>query len=445
MFPLDTGLEQEGMAMGPVMNTVYNNYLTTYTQKPLTKYDSHKKSELRNVYNSIVKLNKDAPWYLPTTSKDAQQYAVDLKENARGLRNTIAQLGGLEKDGLFQKKSAYSTDENVATVSYMGGEDSVSSIPAFQLEVHSLATSQENLGLFLPNNKMSLEADTYSFDIGINDMNYEFQFSVGEDETNREIQERLVRLINNADIGIQASLAESEGRTSLRMTSDATGLAPGKSQIFTVSDDHTSKASGTVEYFGLDYTSRDPANASFSINGEENSSSSNQFTLDKQFEVKLTGISPRGQSLQIGLKTDIESLTDNVYHLVGGYNDFIKAASSYLETQSRSRQLVKEMRGIASVYGSSLETMGLNLEEDGTLAVDKDTLRQTATEAADINEAFGSLKNFSNLLLRKSDQVSLNPMDYVEKVMVAYKNPGHNFITPYVTSSYTGMMFDGYY
>ncbi|HBA48358.1 MAG TPA: flagellar capping protein [Lachnospiraceae bacterium] len=431
--------------MGPVMNTVYNNYLTTYTPKPITKYDSHKKSELRNIYNSIVKLNKDAPWYLPTTSKDAQHYAVDLKENARGLRNTIAQLGGLEKDGLFQKKSAYSTDENVATVSYVGGEDSPSDIPTFQLEVHSLATSQENLGLFLPNSKMSLEADTYSFDVGINDMNYEFQFSVGEDETNREIQERLVRLINNADIGIRASLAESEGRTSLRLTSEATGLAPGKSQIFTVSDNHTSKTSGTVEYLGLDYTSRDPANATFAVNGEENSSPSNQFTLDKQFEVKLTGVSPRGQALQIGLKTDIESLTDNVYHLVGGYNDFIKAASSYLETQSRSRKLVGEMRGIASVYGSSLETMGLNLEEDGTLAVDKDTLRQTATEAEDINEAFGSLKSFSNMLLRKSDQVSLNPMDYVEKVMVAYKNPGHNYITPYVTSSYTGMMFDGYY
>ena len=56
--------------MGPVMNTVYNNYLTTYTPKPLTKFDSHKKSELRNVYNSIVKLNKDAPWYLPTRSEE---------------------------------------------------------------------------------------------------------------------------------------------------------------------------------------------------------------------------------------------------------------------------------------------------------------------------------------------------------------------------------------
>lgn len=432
--------------MGPVMNTVYNNYLTTYAPKPLTKYDTHKRSELRSVYNSIVKLNKDEPWYLPTTSKDTQQYAVDLKENARGLRNTIAQLGGLEKDGLFRKKSAYSTDEGVATATYVGPEESEAEIPQFQLKVHSLATTQENLGVFLPgNSRVALAPDNYSFDVGINDMNYEFQFSVGESETNQAVQERLVRLINNSDIGLRASLAESEGRTSLRLTSEATGLAPGKEQIFTISDDHTSKTSGTVEYFGLDYTSRDAANASFSVNGEELTSPSNHLTLEQLFEVRLTGISSGEQATTIGLKTDVESLTDNVYHLVGGYNEFIKAASSYLETQTRSRQLVREMKGIASVYEDSLESIGLNLEEDGTLAIDKDTLRETASNSRDINGTFGSLKNFSNMLLRKSNQVSLNPMDYVEKVMVAYKNPGHNYPNPYITSAYTGMMFDGYF
>ncbi|MCI8790348.1 MAG: flagellar filament capping protein FliD [Lachnospiraceae bacterium] len=432
--------------MGPVMNTVYNNYLTTYTPKPLTKYDTHKKSELRNIYNSIVKLNKDEPWYLPTTSRDTQQYAVDLKENARGLRNTIAQLGGLEKDGLFRKKSAYSTDEGVATASYVGPEDANAEIPQFQLEVHSLATTQENLGVFLPGgSRVTLAPDTYSFDVGINDMNYEFQFSVGESETNLAVQERLVRLINNSDIGLRATLAESEGRTSLRLTSEATGLVPGREQIFTVSDDHTSKTSGTVEYFGLDYTSRDAANASFSVNGEELSSPSNHLTLEQLFDIRLTGVSSGDQATTIGLKTDIESLTDNVYHLVGGYNEFIKAASSYLDTQTRSRQLLREMRGIASVYEDSLENMGLNLEADGTLAIDRDTLRETASQSQDINDTFGSLKHFSNMLLRKSNQVSLNPMDYVEKVMVAYKNPGHNYPNPYITSAYTGMMFDGYF
>ena len=432
--------------MGPVMNTVYNNYLTSYMPKPLTKYDSHKKSELRNVYNTIVKLNNDAPWYLPTTSKDTPRYAVDLKENARGLHNTIAQLGGLEKDGLFRKKSAFSTDENIAVASYIGPEDTSADIPALELEVHSLASSQENLGVFLPNNtRVTLEPDTYSFDININDMNYEFQFSVNESETNLDVQERLMRLINNSDIGIRAALAESEGRTSLRLTSESTGLAPGKDCIFAVSDDRTSKTAGTVEYFGLDYTSREPGNASFTVNGEEGYSAANHFTLDNLFDIRLTGISPDGRPSYIGLKTDVESLTDNVYHLVGGYNDFIKAASSYLETQSKSRQLLREMNGIASVYSSSLETMGLNLTEDGTLAVDRDMLRQTASQSEDINTTFGSLKSFSNTLLRKSSQVSLNPMEYVEQVMVAYKNPGHNFANPYVTSAYTGMMFDGYF
>ncbi|MCI8691504.1 MAG: flagellar filament capping protein FliD [Lachnospiraceae bacterium] len=432
--------------MGAVMNTVYNNYMTSYAPKSLTKYDTHKRSELRSVYNTIVKLNKDAPWYLPTTSKDTQQYAIDLKENARGLRNTIAQLGGLEKDGLFRKKSAFSTDEGVAQVSYVGDKELPADMPDFRLDIHSLAVSQENLGLFLPNNsRASLAPDMYSFDIGINDMNYEFQFSVGEAETNREIQERLVRLINNSDIGLKASLAESEGRTSIRLTSEATGIAPGKAQLFTVSDEHSGMGSGTVEYFGLDYISRDPANASFAVNGEERTSATNRFTLDKLFDVHLTGLTENDQPVRIGLKTDVESLTDNVCHLVGGYNDFVKAASSYLETQSRSRHLVRELRGIATQYGPSLESIGLNLEKDGTLAVDKEVLTETAARSLDVKEAFDYLKSFSSTLLRKSDQVALNPMDYVEKVMVAYKNPGHNFINPYVTSAYTGMMFDRYY
>lgn len=323
--------------MGPVLNTVYNNYVSTYAPKPLTKYDTHKKSELRSVYNSIVKLNKDEPWYLPTTSKDTQQYAVNLKENARGLRNTIAQLGGLEKDGLFRKKSAYSTDEGVATAVYVGSEESKTEVPDFQLEVHALATTQENLGLFLQGNgRAALPPDTYSFDVNINDMNYEFQFSVGEGETNQQVQERLVRLINNSDIGLRASLAESEGRTSLRLTSEATGLAPGRDYIFAVSDDHTSKTHGAVEYLGLDYTSRDASNASFSVDGEELTSQSNHLTLGQLFDIRLTGISPEGQPTKIGLKTDVESLTDNVFHLVGGYNDFVRAASSYLETQTLS-------------------------------------------------------------------------------------------------------------
>ncbi len=310
--------------------------------------------------------------------------------------------------------------------------------------MHALATTQENLGLFLPDTRVALPTGTYSFDLGLGDVNYEYQFTIDGSETNRQVQDRLARLVNNSGIGIRADLAESDGRTSLRLTSEQTGLGPGRSSVFTVTDDHTSKTNGTVEYFGLDYVSREASNASFVINGQEQTSPRNRFTFDQNYEIALHGVTQEGCPVQVGLKTDLESLTDNVTHLVGGYNEFLRAASSYLDSQSRSRQLVKELKVIALTYGDSMEPMGLTMGQDGTLHIDSDTLHRSAQSCQDIPETFGYLKNFSNMLLRKSNQVSLNPMDYVEKVIVAYKNPGHNYVSPYITSAYSGMMFNSY-
>lgn len=431
--------------MNPILNSVYNNYLTTYTPKSLTRYDTHKKSELRGIYNSIVKLNKDAPWYLPTTSKETQQYAVDIKENARELHNTIARLGGLDEEGILNKKTAYSSDESVISAQYIGSREAEDDIPKLEISVLSLASSQENLGLFLADTKISLPPDTYSFDVGINDMNYEFQFSVGEAETNRAVQERLLRLINNAGIGIHSELVEADGRTALKMSSDATGLKNGKSFQFEVSDDRTSKRTGAVKYFGLDYTSREASNASFVLNGEERSATSNHFTIGKLFEVQLNNISPEDTSVEIGLKTDVESFADNVSHLLGGYNDFVRAASSYLDTQAKSKQLVSELTGIARRYGSSLENLGITFGDDGTMNLNRESLRRTVLESENLSEDFGSLRALSNSLYQKSNQISLNPMNYVQKTVVAYKNTGgHNYVSPYTTSAYSGMMFNSY-
>ena len=430
--------------MSLALNNVYNNYLTTYQPKNLTKHDAHKKSELRGVYNSIVKLNKEAPWYLPTTSKETQNYAVDLKENARELHNTLADLGGMEEDGLLSKKSAFSSDESIATATYIGDENAAGGSPKFELEVSALASPQENLGKFLDDGSSALPPDTYSFDVSINDMNYEFQFAVAPGETNKDVQSRLMRLVNNSNIGIHADMIESEGHTALRLTSDASGLPYGKDEIFQITDDHTSKSNGTVDYFGLDYTSQAAANASFTLNGEPRTSTSNEFTIGKQFEVKLNGITGENGPVTIGLKEDVESLADHVTQLVGGYNAFMKAASNYLSSQSRSNNLVQEMKGIAGLYHNSMEAMGLNMAEDGTLEVDSALLREAAMQSGDISETFSYLKDFSNSLMRKSNQISLNPMDYVDRKIVAYKNPGHNYVSPYTTSAYSGMMFNSY-
>lgn len=430
--------------MSTALSTVYNHYMTTYAPKSTTRYDAHKKSDLRNVYNSIVKLNKESPWYLPTTGKDVQRYAVDLKENARNLHNTIASLGGLDDSELLSKKTAYSTNEDIASANFVGTYTPGMASPSFTLEVQELATPQENMGRFLDKGKIELAPATYSFDVTINDMNYEFQFSITESETNQAVQERLARLISTSGVGLRANVLETDSRTALVIRSESTGLSAGQTALFTVSDQHTSKTKGAVDYFGLDYISHEASNAKFTVNGEARTSTSNQFTVGRMFDVNLHSTNEAGVPITIGLKNDVDSLTDNVLQLADGYNQFIKATSDYLNTQPRSKNAIKEMNSIASQYSNAFQSMGVSITEDGTIQVDKDALGKSIANDEDITDTFGTLKDFSNRLIQKSQQISLNPMNYVEKKIVAYKNPGRTFVNPYMTSAYSGMMFNSY-
>lgn len=435
------------MAYNAALNTVYNHYLTTYAPKGTTQYDTHKKSELRGIYNSIVKLNKEAPLYILDTTTETQEFAVGIKENARELRNTIASLGGLSEDEILNKKTAYSSNEGLVSATFVGSLSEKSSIEPFNIEVTALASNQVNTGTFLPSSKAaSLASDSYSFDILINDLNYEFQYHVREGETNKDLQERLARLISNADIGLAADVVgDGKGNSALRLSSASSGLKFGKNFIFHISDDKTSKRAGSVEYLGLNSVSRPPSNARFILNGEERFASSNNFTVDKMFELRLNGISSgEDDTAEIGLKADVDSLAENINNLIMGYNSFINTAAAYLDSHPKSGQLLKEMQHISNYYRADLNEIGLSFDEDGRLGLDQTAFKQAALAEPADETLLSSIKDFTGSILRKTNQVSLNPMHYVDKTIVAYKNPGRCFASPYVTSAYSGMMFNSY-
>lgn len=432
------------MADVTALNTVYNHFMTTYApQGTNTRYDTHKKSELRGVYNSIVKLNKESPLYLLDHSDEAKEFAVGIKEGSRELTNVISSIS-TGSEHLLSKKAVSSSDTDVITASYVGEVIDEDSAPNLDIEVKSLAKAQVNTGNFLPEGEMGLRPNTYSFDIRSRDMDYEFQFNINEGDTNKSIEEKLARLITKAGIGINASVIEDGNhKVALQLESTETGALDEGKPFFIVSDDKTSKENGTVEYFGIDKTTQDNASSLFVINGEEHSTASNTFTIDKTYELTLHNVNKEGESVNIGLKTDVDSLTENITHLVEGYNSFMNKAAAYLDMQPKSGKLMSEMSSIASLYKNELESIGINFNEEGRIDLDKNLFRQTAQED-DAAERFKSVQNFTRGILNKTNQVSLNPMAYTERVVVAYKNPGKNFATPYVTSNYSGMMFSSY-
>lgn len=447
-----------------VMTTIYNQYSTAYMpRKSDSRYDSHKRSELRTICANMAKVNRDNPLYLLKPAPDTQKYVVDLKENVRDLRNTIIDsLGGVENAD-FNGKIAYSTNDNIVSSKYIGsqtlpeqlpgesdGDGSVVStsgeIPTYDIEVISLASPQVNLGKYLPMDENSLEPGDYSFDVNVNDLGYEFQFSINENDTNHEIQQRLSRLINNSKIGLNASVEEGEAGTSaLRIESTRVGIDFGQSsRIFSISETSGGRTSGAVEHLGINYVARDASNAHFRVNGIEASASSNTFILQNDYEVTLNGLSENeGQTATIGVKPDTIALQENISRLIGGYNDFIRSMSEYQETQQPSRHITRDLNKIVGFYQSQMNDLGISPNEDGTLTLDGDKLNE-AVALEETPKALSSLKSFSQSVLRKSDNISLNPINYVNKVVVAYKNPSHTLYSPYVTSAYAGLMFNNY-
>lgn len=426
-----------------MISSVYDYYMSEYGMRPYSKHNAHKKSELKDIYNNIVKINRFSPFYKIDNPEGFQKRAIDIKESAKSLSEVAADLTDAESGDMTFKSIAHSSNDEIVSAEYIGDNTSAGASKQFTLSVKQLAAPQVNIGTYLNPGARNLFSGTYSFDVNISSITYELQFSVKDDENNRDVQNKLARLINKSNIGLKAAVnANADGRTSLSLTSNMTGVGD-KPVIFTVSDDSEEQTalSGAVEALGLNNTSMYPSNAVFELNGELKTSSSNNFTVDREFSVTLKDVNEKGEAVTIGLKQNMDSLVDGLHELADNYNKLTLLAKE--GTSSGSRKLYGDLTAIASNYSEVLDSNGLSVGGDGLIKVDDDVLRRSSDEG----ELLGTLSQigrFKNALQVKAKSIMINPMEYINKSVISYKHPSRPSIDPYTTSMYTGMMFNGY-
>lgn len=427
------------MSMSFASVQIYDNYLSLYVPKKSTRFDKHDKEELTNIYGRILQLNRKSPFYMLDTTTETKRFAVQLKESARELSHSIASLGGMETDTLFTRKSAYSNNESVATIEYNQTEHIQDSGSLFSLRVKELASPQRNISAPLPASEpVTLESDSYSFDIDINHVQYELQFHIKEKETNEQLQTKIAKLINRSDFGLDANVKTyGQDMTYLEITSHATGLPHQRDYHFKISDQHTSYQKGVVNYLGLNKQIEPTTNAVYEINGEEHTAYSNTFTLEDAYKITLhqTNNAPDDEPVIIGLAPDSESINHNIQELVDSYNSFMGITSDYEDTQDIAvARLRKEMHYMLLQHQGRIAQYGITVNTDDTLSFEP---QHNLAEPL-------ALRKFGNHILEKMDMITLNPMEYVNKRICAYKNPGNTFLDPYTTSAYSGMLFNMY-
>ena len=169
-----------------MISSVYSYYLSQYADRPSTRHDSHKKSELRSVYNKMVNINRTSPLYKLNLSDDMQRLAIDIKESALELRSFSKELVEAENGEADVRYKAESDDDKVVSAKYVGEEEFP--VDGFEVEVKQLASNQINTGHYLQPKSRELAEGVYSFDVNMSGVTYELQFGVDKQDTAKSIQ-----------------------------------------------------------------------------------------------------------------------------------------------------------------------------------------------------------------------------------------------------------------
>jgi hypothetical protein len=121
--------------------------------------------------------------------------------------------------------------------------------------------------------------------------------------------------------------------------------------------------------------------------------------------------------------------------LTGLFNDLLRRSDEYGQENGTPSRPGGELRNLVSLHADALEKAGFGIDEAGFLK---------APSYSDAEMAEDTME-FIDQLRAKCDEMSMNPMEYVEQKVYSYAHLYQSDIgSAYETSMYTGMLFNSY-
>lgn len=424
-----------------MISNVYNYLSTTYLPKSPTRNTTHKKSQLRDIYSTIVKLNKQSPLYMLKLSEESQKIALDIKSSALSLNEFLSEITSAgENYSAFQSKIASSSND--AAVDAQIISEDYSNLPeAFDLKVNQIAQNQINKGFNMNPNSRGPRSGYYSFVIDIDNRLFEFQFNISDSSSNLDVLGKLVSSINNTGMGLIASVQQDSSSNNIYITMET--LDDSISSSFSIKDTASPNGSkGISEFYGLNNITQKSKEAIFQINEKVHSSPTNYIVFNGSLKLSLK--KSDSESSRIQYIPDSSSVLNVMNEFINSYNNIITAASEASSSQKSTSKLLNSLNNITSQYSSNLESCGLIVKENGTFRLEE-SLAIQAINDGDIQELLTENTGVIKDIINATKLIALNPMDYIDKILVTYPDitkPG--FPNPYITSIYSGMLYNYY-
>lgn len=422
--------------------SVYNNLIHGYVMSRQTRFDSHKRSELSDIYNKIRKISAEQPLYKIDFDDDVQEYTLSVKEHAMALTAAVKELSSGDAEGAFSRFTMRSDMPGTVGVEVLEGSD-LSDYDALSVDVEQLSAPQVNEGRMIESKENSLAAGQYNFTVEIEKSYYSFQFNVSGQNNNKELQTKLADFINKTKVGLRANVVSDRenGTSALNLEAKKDGVE----FVFKDTKIPDGTNSGIVDFFGLNNVVHKAEKTVAVINGDRIESDDRKYVTSEGLLLDFKRTT-NGKPVNIRKIADDETVYRKVSDFVNKFNSLSDYVHKGAQTRRASKKLWMDMNRILSKYSDELSDNGLNVVEGERpeLHLDREKMSEAVNNGT-LEKMFRSDSEVVGSILKKLSEVSLNPMDYVDKTIVVYPNTRSRFsYNPYITSIYSGMMYNNY-
>lgn len=419
-----------------INGSVYNHLSTALV--PQQRNTTHKSSDLKAIYNNMAKYNKNSPLYRLDLSDSIQSYIVNLKEAALELKDT-SEIFADSDNTLYSTKQFHSS--NVSAISGALISQDIGDLPeAFEIKIDNLATEQINIGNYTDEDDLDVVIKKHSFVIETPDGNYDFTIPVNDTDTNLDVQERIVSSINKSNVPIIATLVSDNGKNAVMLKSKETGSVDTDDGLqFIIRS--TTTGQDITNVYGLNNVSEMPSNSKFAINGDPHTSSSNHIAINHVIEIDFHSIT--NEPVSISLIPNTEEVKEQIDKFISSYNKLVDLSKTNQNPKVGTRSLSADILKMSSRHTKKLEMLGIHFDEEGKLYEDENTIT-SSLEDKEFLSLFEDLASFKSDIGKATDKLSIDPMAYVNKLIVTYPNKDDHFDTPYTQSLYSGLIYNNY-
>ncbi|WP_411679298.1 flagellar filament capping protein FliD [Clostridium thailandense] len=336
--------------------------------------------------------------------------AVSLKTDAEQLSKSTKKITNNTDSGTFAQKVALSEDSTKITASAENGAYNTT----YAINIDQIAKAQTNASNLVDKNQLSsMQAGTNTISITSGGKSKDIDFSISNGDTNEVALNKMAKAINASQSGVNALVVKdsSDNNIKLQLTSDKTGT----SNVFSITD----KIGNSVASTGINSISSNAADAKYKLNNIEYTSNSNEVTTGG---VTFTLKNTTSNAVKVTVKQDSSKIGEDINNFVQDYNNLIKDARNSGISNSNA---LKGINSIIDRSKSSLEKMGITVNKDDTLSVDKNKLNnKIENDIKTVKDTFNSYQGVATKIKNYSSSIAKNPFTAVGVNTIDVYNKG---------------------